>query len=351
MGGLPDLRAAKSVKMKIGIVTPAPPDSRHGNRITALRWASILRRLGNHVSLSQTYDGKRYDLLVALHARKSHSSIVNFRRRHATAPIIVALTGTDLYRDIRINYLAKESLGIATRIIVLQPKAIAALRPSWRKKTSVIFQSVENALTGTSDKSAKPRVSRYLKRRRSPSFDVCVIGHLRAVKDPFRTAMAARLLPDSSKVRVLQIGGAMTDGMAKRAQKEMIVNERYQWLGEQPQSRVRQILKRSSLCVLSSRIEGGANVLSEAIAASIPILASRIDGNIGILGANHPGYFDVGDTRQLARMLNRAESSPGFLAELKARSESLTSLVDPAREEYAWAALLNELRREGFDLK
>ena len=173
---------------------------------------------------------------------------------------------------------------------------------------------------------------------------MCVIGHLRAVKDPFRTAMAARLLPDSSKVRVLQIGGAMTDGMAKRAQKEMIVNERYQWLGEQPQSRVRQILKRSSLCVLSSRMEGGANVLSEAIAASIPILASRIDGNIGILGANHPGYFDVGDTRQLARMLNRAESSPEFLAELKARSESLTSLADPTREEHAWAALLNELR-------
>src|SRR6266446_1581079 len=332
--------------MRIGIVTPAPPNSRSGNRITAVRWATILRRLGNRVSILQTYDSKPYDLLVALHARKSHSSIINFRQRHPVAPIIVALTGTDLYRDIRINHLAQDSLGIATLIVVLQPKAVEELRPIWRKKTHVIFQSVENGhpLIGTSPKSAKTRESNYAKKRSSASFDVCVIGHLRAVKDPFRTAMAARLLPDSSRVRVLQIGGAMTDGMANRARKEMIVNVRYRWLGEQPQARVRHILKKSSLCVLSSRMEGGANVLSEAIAASVSILASRIDGNVGILGAHYPGYFEVGDTRQLARLLTRAESSSEYLTELKAWNNSLTSLVDPAREEQAWVALINEFR-------
>ena len=88
----------------------------------------------------------------------------------------------------------------------------------------------------------------------------------------------------------------MTDAMAKRARREMDTNERYQWLDEQPQSRVRSILGKSSLCVLSSRIEGGANVLSEAIAASVPILASRVDGNVGILGRDYPGYFEVGNT-------------------------------------------------------
>ncbi len=332
--------------MKIGIVTPAPPDSRHGNRITALRWATILRRLGNHVSVLQTYDGKPYDLLVALHARKSHSSIINFRQQHLVAPIIVALTGTDLYRDIRVNHLARESLDIATRIVVLQPKAVQELRPSWRKKTRVIYQAVEDgqALNGTSGGSAKARAKSETGKRSNGNFDVSVVGHLRAVKDPFRTAMASRLLPDSSRVRVLQIGGAMTKGMANRARKEMIINERYQWLGEQSQSRVRHILKKSSLCVLSSRMEGGANVLSEAIAATVPILASRIDGNVGILGANYPGYFEVGDTRQLARLLTRAESSSEYLAELKAWSNSLTSLADPAREEQAWFALINEFR-------
>jgi len=285
-------------------------------------------------------------LLVALHARKSHSSIINFRQQRLVAPIIVALTGTDLYRDIRVNHLARESLDIATRIVVLQPKAVKELRPSWRKKTRVIYQSVEDrqALNGTSGGSAKARAKSEVDKRSNGNFDVSVIGHLRNVKDPFRAAIAARLLPDSSRVRVLQIGGAMTKGMANRARKEMIINERYQWLGEQSQSRVRHILKKSSLCVLSSRMGGGANVLSEAIVASVPILASRIDGNIGILGANYPGYFEVGDTRQLARLLTRAESSSEYLAELKAWNNSLTSLVDPAREEQAWVALINEFR-------
>ena len=337
--------------MRIGIVTPAPPDSLHGNRITALRWAMILRGLGNSVSIVQTYDGKPYDLLVALHARKSHPAVINFRRQNPEGPVIVALTGTDVYRDIRTSRAARESLDLATRIVVLQPKATKELRPSWQKKTRVIYQSAKNgqALTGTSRRSATSQVnSTHAKERSSASFDVSVIGHLRAVKDPFRTAMAVRLLPDSSRVQVLQIGGAMTDAMANRARKEMSANKRYKWLGQLSRSRALQILKKSSLCVLSSRMEGGANVLSEAIAASVPILASRIDGNIGILGAGYPGYFDVGDTTQLARLLILAESSSKYLAELRRWSKSLAVLAEPAREEQAWSDLISELfLREG----
>jgi len=332
--------------MRVGIITPAPPGSRYGNRITALRWARILRRLGSRVSISQTYGDQPYDLMVALHARKSHSSIINFRRQNRAAPIIVGLTGTDLYRDIPTNHLAQESLDIATRIVVLQPKAIKELRPSWRKKTRLIYQSVENgqAAPGTRGRLAKRKTRKSeLNERPNGSFDVCVIGHLRAVKDPFRAAMAARLLPDSSEIRVVQVGGAMTVAMANIARREMIVNKRYQWFGEQPQSRVRRLLNQSSLCVLSSRMEGGANVLSEAIAASVPILASRIEGNVGILGEGYPGYFDVGDTAHLARLMTRAETSPAFLGKLKTWGNGLTLLVDPAREEQAWSHLISEV--------
>lgn len=323
--------------MKIGIVTPAPPNSRHGNRVTALRWAKILRGLGNRVSILQTYDGKPYDLLVALHARKSHPSIINFRRQNPDTPIIVALTGTDLYRDIPSSRQAQASLNVATRIVVLQPKAIEELRPAWRKKARVIYQSVKNRTSrSTSNNSTKTSAS-------NGRFDVCVIGHLRAVKDPFRTVMAARLLPDSSRIRVLQVGGAMTDAMANRARKEMSANKRYRWLGEQPKGRVRRILAKSHLCVLSSHMEGGANVLSEAIGASVPILASRVDGNAGILGEGYPGYFDVGDTTHLAHLLTRAETSPGYLSELKEWTKSLAPLIDPAREQQAWSDLIEEL--------
>ena len=344
MGRLPHVRATKLATMRIVIITPAPPDSRYGNRITAVRWARILRRLGNRASILQTYDGKPYDLLVALHARKSHSSIINFRRHNPSAPIIVALTGTDLYRDIRRNHRAQESLDISTRIVVLQPKAIDELRPNWRRKTRVIHQSVEDKQGPKSARSSSAkRKSTKAEARTNGNFDVCVIGHLRAVKDPFRTALAARSLPDSSKIRVLQLGGAMTAAMAKRALKEMDTNERYRWLDEQPRSRVRSILSKSSLCVLSSRLEGGANVLSEAIAARVPIIASRVDGNVGILGKDYAGYFEVGNTAQLARLLIRAETSPAYLAELKAWTKGLAVLADPSREEKAWSDLINEL--------
>jgi len=334
--------------MRIGIVTPAPPDSRYGNRITALRWARILRRLGNRVSILQTYAGQPYDLLVALHARRSHPSITNFRRQNPAAPVIVALTGTDLYRDIRTNHLARESLDIATRIVVLQPKAIEALHPYLREKTRVIYQSVEEmrGLVGSSGTVAKTGASKpETKRRTGGSFDVCVIGHLRAVKDPFRTAMAARLLPHSSRVRVLQVGGAMTDAMTAKAFQEMRVNQRYEWLGERRRAHVRRVLANSQVFVISSRMEGGANVLSEAIIASVPILASRIAGNIGILGADYPGYFDVGGTEELAQLLTLVEASPEYLADLRARVKKLAFLFTPTREQKAWANLTRELFR------
>jgi putative glycosyltransferase (TIGR04348 family) len=330
--------------MRIAIVTPAPPNSRSGNRITALRWAKILRRLSNRVSILQAYQGERYDLLVALHARRSYPAIINFRRQNDNAPIILALTGTDLYRDLQSNQVAQKSLEIANRIVVLQPKALEELRPSVRDKTRVIYQSVEGTQDPASGRAAKTTTGKPERRERvSGNFDVCVIGHLRTVKDPFRTAMAARLLPRSSRIRVLQVGGALTEAMAARARKEMRVNQRYEWLGEQSRSRVRRILAKSRLCVLSSRMEGGANVLSEAIVASVPILASRIDGNIGILGADYPGYFAVGDTKQLAQLLTRAETCSEYLVELEARVNNLAPLFSPLREEQAWADLTCEL--------
>lgn len=330
--------------MRIGIITPAPPGSTYGNRITALRWAGILRRLGHRVSISQAYDGEPFDLLIALHARRSHSSIKRFHDQNPAAPIIVALTGTDLYRDLRSNYPARKSLEIATRIVGLQPKSLEELRPELRDKTRIIYQSVADISGDRRARTTKKRAARRASTESSGerSFEVCVIGHLRAVKDPFRTAMAARLLPSSSRIRILQIGGAMTAAMTARAEVEARTNQRYRWLGEQPRSRTLRILAKSRLCVISSRVEGGANILSEAIVASVPILASRIDGNIGILGPAYPGFFRTGDAHELAQLLTRAESDPGFLDELRDWINELAPIFDPRREKKTWAELIDE---------
>jgi len=332
--------------MRIGIITPAPPRSRYGNRVTALRWARLLKSLGHRVTVTQDYEGGAYDLLIALHARRSYPSISRFRREHAKTPIIVALTGTDLYRDLQKSRRAKLSLEIATRIVVLQPMGIDELPPHLRDKARVIYQSVTtlpratNHRQGLKPEAAAPASSFQPSHQ---TFDVCVIGHLRPVKDPFRAALAARSLPPSSVIRIVHVGGAMSDEMAARARAELKVNPRYLWLGEQSPQRTRRILAQSRLCVLSSRLEGGANVLSEAIVAAVPVIASRIPGTVGILGANYPGYFTVGHTRELKRLLMRAEGDPAFLSLLKSQGEGLIELFDPTREQRAWADLLEEI--------
>jgi putative glycosyltransferase (TIGR04348 family) len=318
--------------MRIGIITPAPPGSNYGNRVTALRWGKILRQLGHQVSIAEKYDKQPFDLLIALHARRSSPSINRWRGKNPDAPLIVALTGTDLYRDIRSNTRARESLKLADRIIVLQPRALKELTPALRKKARVIYQSAEK-------KPARTRAG--LPGR---GFVVCVIGHLRPVKDPFRAALASRLLPPASDICILHIGGAMTDPFENRALREMKINPRYRWLGELPRGRALRALAESDLCVISSRMEGGANVLSETIVAAVPVLASRIDGNFGILGADYPGFFRVGDARQLAQLMTRAETDPKFLDELKRRVRKLAPLFHPLREEKAWVRMLKEIR-------
>jgi putative glycosyltransferase (TIGR04348 family) len=324
--------------MRIGIITPAPPKSRYGNRVTALRWAGILRKLGHSVTVKQACGGERFELLIGLHALRSHVSIARFHREHPDIPIVVALTGTDLYRDLQRSKRAQQSLELATRIVVLQPKALEALRQRWREKTRVIYQSVKD-ITKSARRDPDARSISSIR----GTFDVCVIGHLRPVKDPFRAAMAARLLPGWSRIRVVQVGRAMTAQQERRARGEMNTNPRYQWLGEQPPARVRRIVKQSKLCVLSSRLEGGANALGEAIVAGIPVLASRIPGSVGILGDDYLGYFETGATAGLAELMSRVETDPVFRDELRQACNLLVPLFDPAREEAAWLELLDEL--------
>ena len=315
--------------MKIHLITPYPAAARNGNSITALRWRRILETLGHRVILEQRYRGGPGDLMIALHARRSFQSIKRFRELHAALPLIVTLTGTDLYRDIRKSPQARKSLEWATRLIVLQAQGAVELPKHFRRKTRVIYQSAP-LLNGRAPSSRN-------------GFRVCVVGHLRPEKDPLRTALAARRLPASSRVDVIHIGRALSDEMEKRARAEMARNPRYRWIGELPHWKARRALAQSHLLALTSRMEGSSNVLCEALAASVPVVASRIPGLMGTLGENYPGYFSVGDTRQLAHLLRKAESDPAFYRKLKFHCARLRPLVDPKRERKAWKALLSEL--------
>ncbi|HEX9180684.1 MAG TPA: selenoneine biosynthesis selenosugar synthase SenB [Burkholderiales bacterium] len=318
--------------MKIVIVTPAKVTSRTGNRNTAFRWAGFLRGLGHRVRVQTEWDGAPADVMLALHARKSHASMRRFHDALPGRPLVLALTGTDLYRDIRSDADAQWSMQVADRMIVLQDMGLKELSPVLRRKTRVIYQS------------ARPY------RRLAPlrrCFEVCVIGHLREEKDPFRAAHALTRLPSSSRVRVTQLGRALDAQSECEARALMAREPRYVWPGEVPHARARAVLARSRVMVISSRMEGGANVVCEALATGVPVIASRIPGNIGMLGREYSGYYPLEDTAALARLLARAERDPEFLARLAAQCRARRRLVTAAREKAGLAALLRELLPRG----
>jgi putative glycosyltransferase (TIGR04348 family) len=331
--------------MNIMIITPASPRSRHGNRVTALRWSRLLRQLGHRVRIRQEYTGERCDLLVALHACRSFAAVERFRSTHPGRPIVVALTGTDLYDQIHKDPNGWQALQWAWRLVVLQKLGVEELPPPFRAKARVIMQSCEvppKARRRRAPRKAVPRKTAP----QNKDFQVCVLAHLRAVKDPLRTALAARLLPASSRVRVVHVGAALSPAMADQVRAEVAVNRRFRWLGDLPRWKALRVLARSRLLVLTSLLEGGANVLSEAVAARVPVLCSRIAGSMGILGADYPGFFPVGDTPALAALLDRAETDRKFCQTLKRWCVRLAPLVRPARERDSWRRLLRELREQ-----
>jgi putative glycosyltransferase (TIGR04348 family) len=318
--------------MKISLITPAGKGSRGGNRITAVRWSRILRGLGHRVSVGTEYSGERADIMIALHAWRSARSITAFHKLHPGKPIIVALTGTDIYRFMHTHRATTlRSLAVADKLIGLHALVPDSIPARYRGKLDIIYQSA-------------PRLRRRAKST-TGSFEVLVVGHLRAEKDPLRAAQAARLLPASSRVRVLHLGRAHDESWARRARAEMARNPRYIWRGEVTGSQVGQHMRRAALMVLSSRMEGGANVISEAVVAGLPVIASKIPGSVGLLGTNYPGYYPAGDSAALASLLRRAEQDTRYLEALRRHCAARTKLFAAARERQSWRDLLASIRR------
>jgi putative glycosyltransferase (TIGR04348 family) len=313
---------------RIAIVTPAGAGTRNGNRHTALRWATFLRRAGHRVAVSVAWDGAPCDLLLALHARRSHDSIARYRRARPAAPLAVALTGTDLYRDLPASREARRSLDLADRILVLQEEAPRRLAGRLRRKTRVVYQS------------ADPRTRRAPPAR---TYRAAVIGHLREEKDPFRAAAALERLPRDAPFEVVHVGAALSPGMAREARRRMAREPRYRWLGGMPHARALGWLARSHVLVVSSRMEGGANVIAEAARIGVPVLASRVEGNVGMLGRRYPGYFRLGDARALARLLTRARDDRAFYRRLQGALAARRARFAPAAERSALSEALRGL--------
>lgn len=279
------------------------------------------------IHVTEKYAGEDADLMVALHAWRSAGSIRDFRAKHPDRPVVLALTGTDIYA-FQYSHPAEtlESMAAADWLVSLHDRVATDIPAAFSAKLTAIPQS------------APP-----LPQPRAPSkrhFDVCVVGHLRSEKDSLRAAYAVRDLPAESRLRVIHLGKAHDEEWARMARDEMARNPRYLWRGEVPGWRVRREYARTHAMVMSSVMEGGANVVSEAIVAGVPVLASDISGNIGMLGEDYPGYYPCEDTAGLRALLVRVESDPDFLEDLTRHCIALASRYTPEVEAAGWRAVI-----------
>lgn len=293
----------------------------------------MLRNLGHRVTTTTSYDGKPAQMMVALHAWRSREAIVKFRSLYPEGPLVVALTGTDINGHLHSDPESTlHSMATADALVCFHDLVQEIIPAKYKDKLNVIYQS------------AKP-----LSGKRAPAkrhFDICVVGHLREVKDPLRTALAVRELPETSKIRVIQMGKAYDSQMEKDAETEMKINPRYLWKGEVSGWQVRREYIRTRLMVISSLNEGGANVISEAIVAGVPVVASEIDGNIGLLGSSYSGYYPVGDTRGLQKLLLRIERSPDFLEQLNKQCVARRYLFTREYEQENWRNLIIKVTKK-----
>ena len=254
--------------------------------------------------------------MIALHAHRSAASIQAWAQTYPDKPLIVVLTGTDLYRDIDSKADAQQSLALASHLIVLQEAGLAAVPAAWRGKTHVIYQSAP-ALKPASKSSRR--------------FGVVMVGQLRDEKDPL-TFMRAATHDFAAGIHFDQIGMALEPRFAEAARATERSAARYHWLGGLPRAATRQRIKRAHLLVNCSMMEGGAHAILEAVQSGTPVLASRISGNIGMLGDDYAAYFLPGNDVQLAALVRRCASEPDFLTLLQSQCNERARLFSPEEE-------------------
>ena len=321
------MAASIAPRPRVRIASPAAAAANNGNWHTAARWQRFLAPVAEAVLCGPgddvALDG---DLLIALHARRSADAIERWRAARPAAPLALVLTGTDLYRDLeRDDLRARHSLECASRVVVLQAAALDRLDALTRAKAVVIVQS-----------------ARALRAARGPDDpEFVAVGHLRAEKDPETLMRAVRLLAKEGHApRIDHVGGALDDRLADAARATAAAHPAYRWLGGLPHGTARRAIARARALVHPSVMEGGANVVIEAVRSGVPVLASRIDGNVGLLGADYDGFFPVGDAAALAVLMRRFLAEPTYAARLAAQCGMREPLFRPACERAAVRALV-----------
>lgn len=316
-------------------MTPALADANNGNWQTARRWSRMLGAayrvtLTAQWPAAESKKGSRKDavLMIALHARRSAQSIRAWRRAYPRRPLLLVLTGTDLYHDLDVDAEARASLDAADALVVLNEHGARRLPAPLRGRCHVVLQSCR-------PRRALPKSDNGLR--------VLMVGHLREEKDPAAYWRAAARLAGRTDIVFDHIGAALDPALGAQAAELSAMHPRFRWLGALPHGQTRRRIQAAHVLVQSSRMEGGAHTVIEAVCSGTPVIATRIDGNLGLLGDDYPAVFEVGDDAALAALLERARDEPAMLTRLRRCGDLRAPLFAPEAEAAALHRLVARL--------
>ena len=331
------LATATEIEMNLLLILPPSSANSSGNLVTAKRWAEIITSFGHSVEISSnsSLSNSSCDIAIFLNAYKSKNLVQRLSADSKKPVIVIAITGTDLHSTDEKLGESLENLQKADFIVAINPHSLTLLPNSLQNKSVLIYQS---ANVSNKHRDIRPIVRKAV-----------ILSHIRREKNPLLVDEALDLLDESLPIEVNHFGAALDTQLSTLVGRASETNPRYKWHGEIDHHKALDELVESDLLIITSRVEGAPAVVSESVAAGIPILASNISTLVGLLGDEYPGYFEVDSASSLASQINRCVTDENFYRSLKASTAELKEKFAPSTERKSWARFLSDLEAAAFN--
>lgn len=315
--------------MDILILCPIINALETGLYTTARRWETIFRQLGHNVRIASPSDAvTETDILVALNPVRCSSYLEDLPL--SETPLIVVLTGTDIYNELKKKPNFYRHLESARVLIGLHPGITEEVPERYRSKLRVIVQSAPN------QKSRPQNNILY--------GQAIFIANLRYFKRPMTVFAAACALNENVNINITHIGDIVDDEYHFWSQPEFHKTvPRYNWLGAKTREDTASALASSDVMLIASSTEGGSNVQSEAISAGVPIISSRNRCVESLLGSDYPGLFDTDNHHQLACLIEKFFVDHSFRELLKSNVSRASYQFSYDLEVEKWKNVIQEI--------
>ncbi|MFA6543742.1 MAG: glycosyltransferase [Limisphaerales bacterium] len=142
----------------------------------------------------------------------------------------------------------------------------------------------------------------------------------------------------------LLCGEGALRGELERTALQLGIAGRFRFLGNQRP--VHPWVRSMDAFVLCSTWEGQPLAILQALGCGLPVIASRIEGNVAVLGADHPGLFNLGQPGDYTAKVLAVRRDPAFRRAIVEHQQTRSPSVPSVRE---CASTLAELYRRIID--